>query len=110
MGTLLPRRFTAIWLLLVLLSTVVPRGTFHHCEHAHHTTATEDPAHVTGPTLYADQHCALCEAPVPWGEALEAGELPVRVVQQGTELGIPKAALLALAAPVPAGRGPPVRG
>lgn len=95
----------AAFLVLVLLSVVLPRTLFHHCDHTSVPGAASDHSAVQ-----ADTRCALCEMVVPVYEGRSPiVERPMRVVPVERER--PAVAQLRVA-PVdrrPA-RGPPVLG
>lgn len=53
------RPWAARLLLWVLVCASLPRSTFHECDHAEHA------AHEAGARVGPNDHCAICEAPVP---------------------------------------------
>lgn len=61
-------RLDQVWILFaVVLYMAVPRTAFHHCEEG----ALVVVAHGE-PSVHADVHCLVCEAPLPIGEPAAA--------------------------------------
>lgn len=99
-----PRRYLQAWLLFaVMLYTALPRTFFHHCsegEVAWHLVARSGAVH-------ADEHCPICEAPVPVGPVQNALQLQVlkAFVAVRSSFVVPSAAVSARE--IPRQRGPP---
>lgn len=97
-------RFLAAFLGLLLLTVVLPKALFHHCEHGFASEEQHDRAGVQ-----ADTRCDLCEMVVSAYEGRSAAAVNVPVVRAADRTEALVAALRLGHADRPAARGPPVQ-